>query len=116
MTYEQFWHGDVWLAADYYRANQLSIQRRSEEMWLQGLYNFAAVSIAVGNAFRKTGSKPKNYPQKALRLIPYTEEEKQALAEEERKKAIEYFTKLQKKWESAKCQVPSAECRKEAPA
>ena len=108
MTPEQFWYGDVWLAADYYRAHQLTIQRRSEEMWLQGLYNFAAVSIAVGNAMRKKGTKAKHYPEKALRLIPYTEEEKAVLAEQERQKAIAYFDKLQKKWDRAKCQ--SAKC------
>ena len=93
-----FWYGDVWLAADYYRANQLSVQRRSEEMWLQGLYNFAAVSIAVGNAFRKKGARAQSYPEKPLRLIPYTEEEKEAMAERERKKAAEFFSKLYKKW------------------
>ncbi|OUQ22133.1 hypothetical protein B5E80_15145 [Flavonifractor sp. An135] len=108
MTYDQFWYGDVWLAADYYRANQLSIQRRSEEMWLQGLYNFAAVSIAVGNAMRRKGAKARNYPQKPLRLIPYTEAEKAALAEQERQRTIAYFTKMQKEWERAKCR--SAKC------
>lgn len=112
MTPEQFWHGDVWLAADYYRAYQLSVQRRSEEMWLQGLYNFAALSIAIGNATRRKGARAKPYMEKALRLIPYTEEELTAQAERERQKAIEYFTNLQKKWDRAKC--PSAKCQKEA--
>ena len=50
MTYEQFWEGDVWLAEDYFRANQLSAQRKSEEMWLQGLYFYHGVSVALGNA------------------------------------------------------------------
>lgn len=111
MTYDQFWHGDVWMAADYYRAHQLTVQRRSEEMWLQGLYNFAAVSIALGNSNRRKGAKAKEYPKKPLRLIPYTEAEKQALAEQERARTVEYFKSLQKRWERAKCQVPSAERR-----
>lgn len=92
------------MAQDYYRANQLSIQRKSEELWLQGLYNFAAVSIALGNAFRKKGARPKDYPHEPIRLIPFTEEELEARAERERQKAVEYFNKLQKKWTSAKCQ------------
>lgn len=111
MTYDQFWVGDVWLAADYYRAHQLTIQRRSEEMWLQGLYNFAAVSTAVGNALRKKGTRAKNYPEEPIRLVPYTEAEKAARAERERKKTVAYFNDLQSKWKSAKCQVPSAERR-----
>lgn len=68
-------------------------------MWLQGLYNYAAVSIAVGNATRKKGQKAKSYPDKALRLIPYTEEEKEYMAEQERQKTIAYFSNLQKKWD-----------------
>lgn len=98
----------MWLTQDYYRAHELTIQRRSEEMWLQGLYNFAAVSIALGNAFRKKGAKPKTYMQDPIRLIPLTEEEKEAKAEAERQKAIAYFSKLQTKWDRAKCQ--SAKC------
>lgn len=96
------------MAEAYYQANQLSIQRRSEEMWLQGLYNFAAVSLAVGNALRKKGEKPKTYPEEPIRLIPFTEEEKAARAAKERQKAVDYFTKLQKKWDTAKCR--SAKC------
>lgn len=108
MTPEQFWEGDVWLAADYYRCHQLIIQRKSEEMWLQGLYNFAAVSTAVGNALRKKGAKAKNYISEPIRLIPYTEAELKIKAEKERKKAIAYFDKLQKRWDNAKCR--SAKC------
>lgn len=111
MSYDQFWHGDVWLAEAYYRAHQLVIQRRSEEMWLQGLYNFSAASIAIGNSNRRKGTRAKNYPKKPLRLIPYSEAEKAAIAEQERRKAEAYFDRLQKKFKSAKCRVPSAERR-----
>ena len=76
MTYEQFWEGDVWLAEDYFRANQISAQRKSEEMWLQGLYFYHGVSVALGNAFRKKGAKPIKYMSEPIRIIPMTEEEK----------------------------------------
>ena len=108
MTPEQYWNGDVWLAKDYYEAYLLIVQRKSEEFWLQGLYNHAAVAIAVGNAFRKKGSSPKSYPQEPLRITPLSEEEKAKKAEEERQKLIDYLNDLEKKW-SAKCPVPSAE-------
>lgn len=108
MTPEQYWNGDVWLARDYYEAHLLTVQRKSEEFWLQGLYNYAAVSIAVGNAFRKKGTSPKSYPQEPMRITPLSEEEQEAKAEQERQKLIEYLTNLEKKW-NAKCQVPSAE-------
>lgn len=108
MTPEQFWEDDPWLAQDYYDAHQLKIQQKSEEMWLQGLYNHTAVSIALSNAFRGNGTSPQRYPEEALRLIPYTEEEIQARKEREKQKLIEYLNGVQKKWDSAKCQ--SAKC------
>ena len=103
----------MWLAQDFYEAHLLKVQRASEEMWLQGLYTHAAVSIAVSNAFRRKGTSPQKYPEEPIRLIPYTEEEEKARRERERQKAIDYFTNLQKKWDrDAKCR--SAKCRKEA--
>lgn len=104
MTAAEFWDGDPWLAAAYRESAQLRIQRKSEEMWLQGLYVCNAVSAALGNAFRKKGSPEVKYMEEPIRLIPYTEQEKEAIAERERKKTIEYFNKLAKKWND----VPSA--------
>lgn len=99
MTAAEFWDGDPWLAAAYRRANDLIRQRKSEEMWLMGLYAFNAVSTAVGNAFRKKGTRPQKYMEEPIRIIPYTEEEKAAIAERERQKTIDYFNNLAKKWE-----------------
>ena len=98
MTADQFWEEDPWLAAAYRRADQFRNQRRSEEMWLQGLYNFNAVSLAIGNAFRKKGTKPQKYLEEPIRLLPLSEAEKQARAEEERKKTIAYFNRLADKY------------------
>lgn len=111
MSYDLYWRGDVWAASDYRRAQQLVNQRRSEEMWLQGLYNFTALSLALGNAFRKKGTSAKRYPEEPFRVIPYSPEELEARAEAERQKAVAYFNALQKKWDRAKCRVPSAERR-----
>ena len=100
MTYEQFWEGDVWLAQDYFRANQISNQKKSEEMWLQGLYFYHGVSVALGNALRKKGAKPIKYMSEPIRIIPMTEEEKKAKAEQEKKKLVEYLNGFKKNWES----------------
>ena len=67
-------------------------------MWLQGLYIFNGVSVAVGNAFRKKGTQPQKYLEEPIRLIPLTEEEEAIKAEEERQKTIEYFNRLAAKW------------------
>lgn len=88
------------MAEDYFRANQLSAQRKSEEMWLQGLYFYHGVSVALGNAFRKKGAKPIKYMSEPIRIIPMTEEEKKAKAEQEKKKLVEYLSGFKKNWES----------------
>lgn len=99
MTADQFWDGDPWLTAAYREANRLRNQRKSEEMWLQGLYFYNAVGVVVGNAFRKKGATPRQYLDEPLRITPLSEEEKAAQAEKERRKTIAYFDKLAKQWE-----------------
>lgn len=99
MTADQFWEGDPWLAAAYRRANELSAQKKSEEMWLQGLYIHNAVGVVVGNALKKKGAAPLKYLEEPIRMIPLTEQEKAAKAEEERKKTIAYFDRMEKQFE-----------------
>lgn len=96
MTADQFWDDDPWLAAAYRKANEIRTQRLSEEMWLQGLYNYHAFAVAVSNVMRSKGTKPQKYLEEPLRLIPLTEEEKNEKAEKERKKLIEYLNRMKK--------------------
>ena len=96
MTADQFWDDDPWLAAAYRKANEIRTQRLSEEMWLQGLYNYHAFAVAVSNVMRSKGTKPQKYLEEPLRLIPLTEEEKNEKAEKERKRLIEYLNRMKK--------------------
>jgi hypothetical protein len=73
MTYEQFWHGDVWLAKVYRDAEELRERRANAEAWRNGFYMASALSSTVGNMFRKKGSKPIKYMD---RPIPLTQKEK----------------------------------------
>lgn len=99
MTAAQFWDGDPWLVAAYRRANELTAQKKSEEMWLQGLYIHNAVGTVVENALKKKGAAPLKYLEEPIRVIPLTEAEKEAKAEDERKKTIAYFDRMAKLWE-----------------
>lgn len=98
MTYDQYWNGDVDIARAYYEADKRARQRKSEEMWLMGVYAYNAVATAVGNALRKKGTKPQNYMESAIRVIPYTAEEREAIALKERQKTIEYFNRMAQMW------------------
>jgi len=96
---EEFWHGDYTKLKYYVDAYELNRQKRSEELWLAGLYTYDAVAVAIGNAMRGKNKRPLRYVEEPLRVIPYTEEEKAYMAEQERQKEIEQFRQMMEKWE-----------------
>ena len=103
MSFAQYWDEDVWLVSAYKKAECLRNQKRSEEMWLQGLYNFNAFSVALSNLnFGKKKKKPNEYMKEPIRLLPLTKAEKRKKMEDEQAKVIDYFNKLAKKWENKK--------------
>ena len=100
MTPEAFWLGDPWLAYSYKRAHEFKNQQMSQQMWMQGLYNFHAFSTALSNLhFDGKRHKINQYLDEPIRLLPLTEWEKEEQAEKERKRVVEYFNALAKRWE-----------------
>ena len=91
-----FWYGDPWLCADYREADILRMERRNQAMWLQGVYIYNAVGVALSNAFsRHSGAK---YMEKPVDLFPErTAAREQKNADEEREKIIAYFTQMEKR-------------------
>ena len=86
MTYEQFWYGDPVLCESYRQMHRLRIEQRNQELWLQGLYNFDALCVALNNSFSK---KKEKYLAEPVKLFPPTEEEQARQIEETRKKFVE---------------------------
>lgn len=87
MTYDEFWYGKPILAKYYREKHKLDIERRNQELWLQGLYIYDAFAVVLSNAFSKH-SKAK-YIEKPFDLFPKTEEEKQAEIENTRRTMYE---------------------------
>ena len=87
VSYDEFWNGDYTHLKYYVEKYKLETERRNHELWLQGLYNFDALTTVISNALAKKGSTPKKYPEKPYRLTEKTEEEK----EEEKKNMVENF-------------------------
>ena len=85
MTYEQYWYGDPLMVRAYYKADQLRQERANEQAWLSGVYVYHAIDATVGNAFRKQGNRPSEYPKKPLRIMQpeETEEEREKREEQE---------------------------------
>lgn len=98
MTYDQYWHGESSLPKYYREADKIRLEKRNQELWLQGMYIYEAIArltpIPVG--FAKKGSKPKPYVPEPYSL---TEEVKKAKEEKKTKdNYLKMLEKMQKKW------------------
>ena len=84
MTYEQYWYGDPLMVRAYYKADRLKQERVNEQAWLNGAYILRAIDATVGNAFRKQGGQPAEYPKKPIERIKPEETEEEREKREER--------------------------------
>lgn len=94
MTYQEYWYGDVRAIIDARKADKLRMERKNQELWLQGRYFYDAMwAISpLLHAFAKKGTKPtpyceEPYPIGGEKPKPETEQE----IENERLKATLYF-------------------------
>ena len=86
MTPEQYWDGDPSWAKAFRKADEIRMERRNQELWLQGMYVYEAICDAspILHDFAKKGTKPHPYVDK-----PYPITEKQYKRNtEEKEKAI----------------------------
>ena len=97
---KEYWHGDPTHLKYYVKAHELKNEQKNEELWLQGLYIYNAISVVMHNAFSKKGTQPEKYLEKPIRLTPIPEKETKKNAEKERQKIIADLTAWGKAWES----------------
>ena len=96
MSYAEYWEGDPILTQYYRKAYQIKQEEINYIAWLQGLYEYDAVSTALHNALRGFGkNKP---PAKDYAKQPYefnnkvkTEAEKAKEVEIEQEKAAAWM-------------------------
>lgn len=88
MSYDEFWNGDYTKLKYYAEKHQLEIEKRNEEMWMQGFYFYEGLDVALHNHLSVKQTQKRNYPDKPHRITPLTELEK----EQEKKKTLETFT------------------------
>ena len=100
MSYSEYWNGDPVLAKYYREAEKIKQEKKNQELWLQGLYIYDAVSTVVYNALKPKGAKAQKYTDKPFDLNvnkEKTEEEKKKEIEVEQEKAyawMESFVKM----------------------
>lgn len=63
MTTEEYWDGDAELTRFYRKADEIRNEKINQELWLQGLYVYEAISdiAPILHAFAKKGAKAKPY-------------------------------------------------------
>ena len=106
MTYNQFWLESPYLAISYRNAHRLRNEQKNEEMYIQGLYTFEAITTAMSNLhFDGKHHKFNTFRDKPFEIYEKDEAEKEREAEEMRKKLIERFKSFNFSWEGGKkCQ------------
>lgn len=73
MTEEQYWDRDCTLVKSYRKAEELRKERVNQEMWLQGMYIYDAISrlSPILRAFAKKGTKAQPYGKRSYRLLRF---------------------------------------------
>lgn len=97
MSYDEYWNADSFLIVSFYKAHQLRIEQRNQELWLQGLYNYKALNVVAGNALGK--GKRDKYFEKPVDIFPKTERQKEQEAQAEREKIINGLTAWKRDWD-----------------
>lgn len=101
MPHDQYWDGEAWLVWVFREAHKKYIDMRSQEMWLQGLYNFRAFTTALTNFSHALSGKkkrftPEQYPSDYLRLNEPTEQEKIRKMVEEQEKQLSKWRRMER--------------------
>lgn len=102
MTEEQFWRGDPNLAGAYMKAQRIRDERRNQELWLQGVYFYSALSTVISNAFGKPGTRQKYFEQ-PIDLHP--EETSAKKVAEARQKVVDQLNAWKKAFEERRKEV-----------
>ena len=71
MSWSEFWYDSLDRLHDYWQANQFSIERRNQELWLQGIYIHAAIASCFDS------KKRAKYPDKPYRITEMTDAERE---------------------------------------
>ena len=89
MTADEYWHGSPELTQAYRAAYKVRKEERNWELWLQGLYIYHAICVALSHILDKNSKE--EYMSEPLDIFPPTEEE---IKERQEKEAEELVRRL----------------------
>ena len=87
VSYDEFWNGDYTKLKYYVEAYKQRLKDRNTELWLQGVYVYEAVNVALYNLNKKKSAPMEHYTKEPHKIFPPTKQEE----EEEKKKMVEDF-------------------------
>lgn len=101
MSYKEYWFGDPYLVRVYKRAYDYKRQEQNQILWLQGLYNYNAISAVMANFGASLSGKKGNaeYLKEPLDLFAKSKTDEELKIQKERQKIIDYFTQMKKSWD-----------------
>jgi len=103
MTYQEYWNCEPERYFVYRELHKLDIKRRNEELWLQGLYNFEAISTALSNIHLDNKQhKVNKYRSEPYDLFAKPEEKSEAEVEKAKQKVIDQLNAWKARWEASK--------------
>ena len=103
MSYDEFWTCEPERYVVYRKAYELNRKRRNEDLWLQGLYNFKAISTAISNVHLDGKHHELNkYFEKPIELFEKTKTKEKSDVEVAKQTVIDKFTRLKEQWDMRK--------------
>jgi len=66
ITAKEFWDSYPVEIEPYFEAEKIRRRISDEEAWLGGFYTLEAISVVLGNAFRKKNTKPLEYRKQPI--------------------------------------------------
>lgn len=93
MTYDLYWNGDPALVKYYRKAQELTNERRNQELWLQGYYFYEALGAIspILQAFAKKGTKAEPYLQQPVALTDKSRETQVVNKEKENAEKVKRY-------------------------
>ena len=95
MTWDEFWYESLWRLGVYWQRYQFEIERRNQELWLQGLYVMEAVAAVMGG--KNSNNK---YPEKPHRITEMTQTEKDAEARRKVETLRGNLNDMKRRWDA----------------
>ena len=93
MSWSEFWFESFDRLHDYWQANQFSIERRNQELWLQGIYIHAAIASCLDSKGRA------KYPKEPYRITEMTDAEREVENQRKIERLREMLNSHKQSWD-----------------